>query len=87
MQETLRQLAIWDSQGKTRPYPTINEVFEARAKLTTSKAPGPHDSLVAEMLRALSPTLVYIIAYHFAKRIRNPEHTTTLSWAKFAILF
>ena len=80
-------LAQSDARGMPRPYPTINEIIEARSRLTIAKDPGPFDDMTAEMLRALCPTLVYVVAYHFAKRIRSPENSTILPWAKFAILF
>ena len=70
-----------------RPVLNINDILESRARLISGKAQGPFDPMVADMLRCLCPTITYIIAYQFAKRIAKPEFATTLSWAQFAILF
>ena len=82
-----QRLKAADAAQRRRPFPTINDIMDARTRLTTSKAAGPFDDMVAEMLKLLCPTLVYAIAYQFAKRIRSPEHSAHMPWAKFAILF
>ena len=74
MLKCLKEAAL---QGEKRISPNINHIIETRAALINGKAPG-HNSMVAEMLKALSPAYVYVIAWHFARRMVYPESSKKL---------
>ena len=59
--------------------PNINDIVEAKSRLLCGKAPGGFDSIVAEMLKALCPTVTYIIAWHFIKRMANTQAGNALA--------
>ena len=51
-----------EATGDPPVYPSINDILDTRALLICNKASGAQDNLVAEMLKALSPVHVYVIA-------------------------
>ena len=65
----------------------MDDVLGARARLLKNKAAGPDGTLSADMLHYLCPTVLYVIAWQFAKRLANPTEATVLHWAKFIIIF
>ena len=72
LKQCLSESAKRVSSGEATIKPSINDIIDARAQMLSGKSSGAFDDVVTEMLKALSPPFVYVIAWHFAKRITLP---------------
>ena len=66
----------------------IRHVLEARASLNLGKAPGGTTAIVAEMIKSLPLSMVYLILDTFRERYANPNLNDTIeSWNHILMIF
>ena len=73
--------------GWRAPDLTVGVVLQARARLKTCKCNGGRENIVAEMIRLLPVSAVYVVANLFEKRYSGEVVEDITTWRSIIIVF